>query len=50
MEWLKREYWSRQLGNSSTSQLVSEDDNSEDLEDMLPLPAVEEQKETPTGE
>ncbi|XP_040179885.1 ribosomal biogenesis protein LAS1L [Rana temporaria] len=49
MEWLRREYWSRQLGNSSNSQWVSEDEDSEDMEEVLPPPSVKEQKETIHG-
>lgn len=49
MEWLRREYWSRQLGNSSNSQWVSEDEDSEDMDEVLPPPSVKEQKETIHG-
>ncbi|XP_063793292.1 ribosomal biogenesis protein LAS1L [Pseudophryne corroboree] len=45
MEWLRREYWSRQLGNSSNPQWVSaDDDGSEESEDVLPTLSLKEQK------
>ncbi|KAM9325286.1 ribosomal biogenesis protein LAS1L [Gastrophryne carolinensis] len=43
MEWLRREYWSRQLGNSSNPQWGSEDE-SEDTGDVLPPLSIKEQK------
>ncbi|KAM5146072.1 ribosomal biogenesis protein LAS1L isoform 2-T2 [Mantella aurantiaca] len=48
MEWLRREYWSRQLGNFSISQWVSEDEDSEDM-DVLPPPSLKEQMDTTAG-
>ncbi|XP_075040492.1 ribosomal biogenesis protein LAS1L [Mixophyes fleayi] len=45
MEWLRREYWSRQLGNSSNPQWVSADDDSEESEDVLPTLSLKEQKQ-----
>ncbi|XP_068105728.1 ribosomal biogenesis protein LAS1L [Hyperolius riggenbachi] len=44
MEWLRREYWSRQLGNSSKPQWVSEDEDSEEMEEVLPQLSIKEQK------
>ncbi|XP_072287071.1 ribosomal biogenesis protein LAS1L isoform X1 [Pyxicephalus adspersus] len=49
MEWLRREYWSRQLGNSLNSQWMSEDEDSEDMDNVLLPPSVKEQKETFAG-
>ncbi|KAG8553781.1 hypothetical protein GDO81_003539 [Engystomops pustulosus] len=45
MDWLRREYWSRQLGNSSNPQWVSEDDNgSEEEAEVAPTLSLKEQK------
>ncbi|KAM8952689.1 ribosomal biogenesis protein LAS1L isoform 2-T2 [Pelodytes ibericus] len=45
MEWLRREYWSRQLGNSATSQWVSEEEDlSEETEEVPPPLSYKEQK------
>ncbi|XP_040262410.1 ribosomal biogenesis protein LAS1L [Bufo bufo] len=45
MDWLRREYWSRQLGNSSNPQWMSEEDNdSEEAEEVLPTLSLKEQK------
>ncbi|XP_075691873.1 ribosomal biogenesis protein LAS1L [Rhinoderma darwinii] len=45
MDWLRREYWSRQLGNSSNPQWVSEDGNdSEEAEEVLDTLSLKEQK------
>ncbi|XP_044124606.1 ribosomal biogenesis protein LAS1L [Bufo gargarizans] len=45
MDWLRREYWSRQLGNSSNPQWMSEEnDDSEEAEEVLPTLSLKEQK------
>ncbi|XP_063288159.1 ribosomal biogenesis protein LAS1L [Pelobates fuscus] len=45
MEWLRREYWSRQLGNSTTSSWVSEEEElSEEEEEAAPELSYKEQK------
>ncbi|KAM3912417.1 ribosomal biogenesis protein LAS1L [Leptodactylus fuscus] len=45
MDWLRREYWSRQLGNSSNPQWMSEDGNdSEEAEENFPTLSLKEQK------
>ncbi|XP_073403680.1 ribosomal biogenesis protein LAS1L [Dendrobates tinctorius] len=47
MDWLRREYWSRQLGNSSNPEWVSEDSNdSEEAEEGgFPSLSLKDQKE-----
>ncbi|XP_056394252.1 ribosomal biogenesis protein LAS1L isoform X2 [Hyla sarda] len=46
MDWLRREYWSRQLGNSANPQWMSEDSlDSEENEDFLPTLSLKEQKQ-----
>ncbi|XP_053329680.1 ribosomal biogenesis protein LAS1L [Spea bombifrons] len=45
MEWLRREYWSRQLGNSETPQWVEDEESlSEEAEEVQPQPSYKEQK------
>ncbi|XP_069842749.1 ribosomal biogenesis protein LAS1L [Dendropsophus ebraccatus] len=46
MDWLRREYWSRQLGNCLNPQWVSDDSNdSEETEEGLPTMSLKEQKQ-----
>ncbi|KAG9478517.1 ribosomal biogenesis protein LAS1L [Eleutherodactylus coqui] len=46
MDWLRREYWSRQLGNASNPQWESGDSSdSEETEDVLPTLSLKEQKQ-----
>ncbi|OCT65831.1 ribosomal biogenesis protein LAS1L isoform X2 [Xenopus laevis] len=50
MEWLRREYWSRQLGNTPSSHWGSDGEDSEDIDEVLPSLSVKEQKKlTLTG-
>eukprot|EP00079_Xenopus_tropicalis_P008614 XP_002931880.3 PREDICTED: ribosomal biogenesis protein LAS1L-like [Xenopus tropicalis] len=50
MEWLRREYWSRQLGNTPSTHWGSDEEKTEDTEDVLPPLSVKEQKkQTLTG-
>ncbi|OCT67425.1 ribosomal biogenesis protein LAS1L [Xenopus laevis] len=50
MEWLRREYWSRQLGNTPSTHWGSDEEDSEDTEDVLaPLSVKEQKKQTLTG-
>lgn len=45
MDWLRREYWSRQLGNSSNPQWVSDDSNDSEEIDVPPALSLKEQKQ-----
>ncbi|KAM4695832.1 ribosomal biogenesis protein LAS1L isoform 2-T2 [Rhinophrynus dorsalis] len=46
MEWLRREYWSRQLSNTPAPQWVSEEEEeSEETEDIVPTMSLKEKKQ-----
>ncbi|KAM4665154.1 ribosomal biogenesis protein LAS1L [Discoglossus pictus] len=45
MEWLRKEYWSRQLSNSPDPQWASEDDEAEETKEVLPTLSFKDQKE-----
>ncbi|KAM4021263.1 ribosomal biogenesis protein LAS1L [Anomaloglossus baeobatrachus] len=45
MDWLRREYWSRQLGKSSNPEWVSEDSNDSEEADVFPSLSIKDQRE-----